>query len=180
MEVDRVEKGKGKQKGKGKSKSKGFSGGEWASSWLYGRGRGRGSSNKGNGKGKSKGKSKGKKGGSSKVAQKKRKVVEERLHTVNVQTAWSMAVGPRIVYTWSIKSRANKNQLPQTQLDPLLSLQPKLQAIQLEEEFSNLEAHLRVFHLPLLQQLHTCVWFWCKIWMKVGCKCPQMMEMVNW
>ena len=37
MEVDRAEKGKGKQKGKGKNK--GFPGGEWASSWLYGRGR---------------------------------------------------------------------------------------------------------------------------------------------
>ena len=62
MEVDRVEKGKGKQKGKGKSK--GFSGGEWASGWLYGRGKGRGRFNKGKGKGKSKGKSKCKKGNS--------------------------------------------------------------------------------------------------------------------
>ena len=38
MEVDKAEKGKGKQKGKGRNKC--FSGGEWASSWLYGRGRG--------------------------------------------------------------------------------------------------------------------------------------------
>ena len=74
MEVDRVEKGKGKQKGKGKNK--GFAGGEWASGWLYGRGRGRGRPNNRKGKGKSKGKkggyskggTKGKKAGRGKVA----------------------------------------------------------------------------------------------------------------
>ena len=60
MEVDRIEKGKGKQKGK--QKGRGSFGGEWASSWAFGRGRGRGRANKGKGKGKTKGKSKGKKG----------------------------------------------------------------------------------------------------------------------
>ena len=60
MEVDRIEKGKGKQKGK--QKGRGSFGGEWASSWAFGRGRGRGRTNKGKGKGKTKGKSKGKKG----------------------------------------------------------------------------------------------------------------------
>ena len=67
MEVDRIEKGKGKNKGK--NKSKGFSGGEWVNSWAFSRGRGR--QNKGIGKGKSKGRSKGKKGGKGNTKGKK-------------------------------------------------------------------------------------------------------------
>ena len=67
MEVDRIEKGKGKNKGK--NKSKGFSGGEWMNSWAFSRGRGR--QNKGIGKGKSKGRSKGKKGGKGNTKGKK-------------------------------------------------------------------------------------------------------------
>ena len=70
MEVDRIEKG-GKGKQKGKNKGRGFSGGEWLSSWAYGRGRGRGRQNKGKGKGKSKGKTKGKKGCGNKGKGKK-------------------------------------------------------------------------------------------------------------
>ena len=59
MEVDRSEKGKGKDKGKYKGKSKGR---EWSTAWGYLRGKGRGCGFKGKGKdeGKGKGKHKGK------------------------------------------------------------------------------------------------------------------------
>ena len=49
-----------------------------------------------------------------KVAPKERRLAEEKLHTVNVHIVWSTAIGPRIARTWSIKSQANKNRLPQT------------------------------------------------------------------
>ena len=66
-----------------------------------------------------------------KVAPKERRLAEEKLHTVNVQIVWNLAIGPRIARTWSIKLQANKNQLLQVHLPLLLSRQPKLQAIQL-------------------------------------------------
>ena len=51
-----------------------------------------------------------------KVAPKERRLAEEKLHTVNVQIVWNLAIGPRIARTWSIKLQANKNRLLQTQL----------------------------------------------------------------
>jgi hypothetical protein len=66
-----------------------------------------------------------------KVAPKERRLAEEKLHTVNVQIVWNLAIGPRIARTWSIKLQANKNRLLQVHLPLLLSRQPKLQAIQL-------------------------------------------------
>ena len=66
MEVDRVEKGKGKHKGKGRG------GNWWNNAWSFaGRGRGAGRKGKGKGKGKSKGKSKSKSGGKGKKGKNK-------------------------------------------------------------------------------------------------------------
>ena len=125
MEVDRVEKGKGQQKAQARTKV-----------LLVVSGRAVGFMDVVEAVGaqtkeKAKENPKGRKVVIRKVAPKERRLAEEKLHTVNVQIVWNLAIGPRIARTWSIKLQANKNQLLQVHLPLLLSRQPKLQAIQL-------------------------------------------------